>query len=46
MTVNLTKGCFHKTPIHSKESKVNELEVYTGAKKDWHPYYINTIEMR
>ena len=20
--------------------------VYTGAKKDWHPYYINTIEMR
>ena len=19
---------------------------YTGAKKDWHPYYINTIEMR
>ena len=19
---------------------------YTGAKKDWHPYLINTIEMR
>ena len=19
---------------------------YTGAKKDWHPYFINTIEMR
>ena len=24
----------------------NGLMYYTEAKKDWHPYYINTIEMR
>ena len=24
---------------------INRNSVYTGAKKYWHPYYINTIEM-
>ena len=26
--------------------KMFELQIYSGAKKDWHPYYINNIEMR
>ena len=31
---------------HYSKHGIKALLRYTGAKKYWHPYYINTIEMR
>ena len=46
--VDTPSGNFNskRKPFVTWPIELEDYSNYTGAKKDWHPYYINTIEMR